>query len=533
MDENLKMRKRNLIAYPLGTVGRDGIYQLFTNFLLTFVLLTKGLDIAQISVITVIMVIARVFDAVNDPVMGYIIERTRTRWGKFKPWLAIGMVTTSLVVISIFTSPFTGWGFVVHFGIAYFLYSITYTMHDISYWGMVPALSSDADTRNNLTSRAILCAGIGGTLLSMLVPMLTVGSNPVGGSAKTAFGIVSIVVCVIALIFISVTIFGVIEPNPHGEKKEGESKKHASIKDVVGTVLKNRPLMWMVIIFLIQQIGNGLIGGGVGSMYVYFSYGYEGGLYSLFSTIGVAATAVLMVIYPIISKKFERKQIMKFMMLVSAVGYILMIAIGIIGTGLPNMVSFWLMTIGYMLSNFGQYGFYLVMMISILNTVEYNEYHSGHREEAIITSTRPFLTKLASAIIIAFTSITYIICRVTDVTNSIQTIDTNVELTAEEKALEISNLLNGVDSSQKLLMLLLMTIVPFVLMFISFILYMKKYELTEKEYDRIVEELRVRHEKFPGLDGLPTEEMEMEYAKAHSNSTPEPPIEEPQEGKEE
>ena len=167
MDEILKMRKRNLIAYPLGTVGRDGIYQLFTNFLLTFVLLTKGLDIAQISVITVIMVIARVFDAVNDPVMGYIIERTRTRWGKFKPWLAIGMVTTSLVVISIFTSPFTGWGFVVHFGIAYFLYSITYTMHDISYWGMVPALSSDADTRNNLTSRAILCAGIGGTLLSM------------------------------------------------------------------------------------------------------------------------------------------------------------------------------------------------------------------------------------------------------------------------------------------------------------------------------------------------------------------------------
>ena len=74
MNENEKMRKRNLIAYPLGTVGRDGIYQLFTNFLLTFVLLTKGLDVAQISVITVIMVAARIFDAVNDPVMGYIIE---------------------------------------------------------------------------------------------------------------------------------------------------------------------------------------------------------------------------------------------------------------------------------------------------------------------------------------------------------------------------------------------------------------------------------------------------------------------------
>ena len=92
MDENEKMRKRNLIAYPLGTVGRDGIYQLFTNFILTFVLLTKGLTNGQIAVVTAIMVAARIFDAINDPVMGYVIERTRTKWGKFKPWLAIGKI---------------------------------------------------------------------------------------------------------------------------------------------------------------------------------------------------------------------------------------------------------------------------------------------------------------------------------------------------------------------------------------------------------------------------------------------------------
>ena len=485
MDENLKMRKRNLIAYPLGTIGRDGIYQLFTNFILTFVLLTKTLTVGQMSVITIIMVAARIFDAVNDPVMGYVIERTRTKWGKFKPWLAIGMLSTVMVVVSIFTSPFTGWAFVIHFGIAYVLYSITYTMHDISYWGMVPALSSDADTRNNLTSRAILCAGIGGTLLSMLVPMLTVGPNPIGGSTSKAYGIVSIVVCIIALAFICVTIFGVIEPNPHTEKKEGEKTKHASIKDVVGTVLRNRPLMWMVIIFLIQQVGNGLIGGGIGSMYIYFTYGYVGGYYSLFSTIGVAATAVLMVVYPMISKKWERKQIMKVMMLVAVVGYVMMIVVGVLGSAIPATISFILLTTGYMLSNFGQYGFYLVMMISILNTVEYNEYHSGHREEAIITSTRPFLTKMASAIIVAFTSISYLICKVTDVTNRISEIDSSV-VEAQVKEAQITELLANVANNQKLGMLLLMTIVPFALMTIAFFLYMFKYELTEKEYDRIV-----------------------------------------------
>ena len=519
MDENQKMRNRNLIAYPLGTVGRDGIYQLFTNFILTFVLLTKSLNNGQIAVVTAIMVAARIFDAINDPVMGYIIERTRTRWGKFKPWLAIGMLSTVLVVVSIFTSPFDGWGFVVHFGICYILYSITYTMHDISYWGMVPALSSDADVRNNLTSRAVLCAGIGGTLLSLLVPILTVGKTRIGSNTAQAYGIVSIVVCILALAFICITIFGVIEPNPHTQKKEGEKAKHASIKDVVSTVLHNRPLMWMVIIFLIQQIGNGIIGGGVGSMYVYFEYGYEGGLYSLFSTIGVAATAVLMVVYPMISKRWERKQIMKVMMIVSAFGYLLMIAIGIFGSGL-GMFGFWLLTAGYMLSNFGQYGFYLVMMISILNTVEYNEYHSGHREEAIITSTRPFITKMASAIIVAFTSMTYMICRVTSVTNDISSIDSNPNLADADKLTQINALLGQVGDGQKLGMLLLMTIVPFTLMFIAFILYMKKYELTESEYNRLVEELKIRHEKFPGLDGLPTPEMEANYQEGLYNAEP-------------
>ena len=70
-----------------------------------------------------------------------------------------------------------------------------------------------------------------------------------------------------------------------------------------------------------------------------------------------------------------------------------------------------------MLSNFGQYGFYLVMMISILNTVEYNEYKTGNRDEAIISSLRPFLTKLGGAIIVLITNLSYIIFKVTDLSN--------------------------------------------------------------------------------------------------------------------
>ena len=170
--EDKQITRRNLIMFPLGTVGRDMVYNLVTSYLLSFVLFTHKLTAAQLTAITAIMVAARIFDALNDPVMGNIIERTRTRWGKFKPWLVIGILTTSVVIYLAFNVKLQGWAFVWFFGIIYFMYSITYTMHDISYWGMVPALSSDADTRNKYTSRATLFAGIGGTLAASLIPML-------------------------------------------------------------------------------------------------------------------------------------------------------------------------------------------------------------------------------------------------------------------------------------------------------------------------------------------------------------------------
>ena len=146
--ENRKQEKKNLWFYPLGTVGRDMIYSLFTNFILLFILYTKQLTNAQLGAVTGIMIAARVFDAINDPIMGNIIERTRTKWGKFKPWLLIGVLSTCVVVYLAFNTNLTGWNFIVFFGIIYFAYSITYTMHDISYWGMVAALSSDGNMRN-------------------------------------------------------------------------------------------------------------------------------------------------------------------------------------------------------------------------------------------------------------------------------------------------------------------------------------------------------------------------------------------------
>lgn len=488
--EDLKLRKKNLIMFPLGTVGRDMEYYLFTSCIMTFVLFTRNLTSAQFAAITAIVVAARIFDALNDPIMGNIIERTRTRWGKFKPWLVIGILSTSVVVYLAFNTSLQGWSFVWFFGVIYFMYSITYTMHDISYWGMVPALSSDANARNQFTARATLFAGIGGTLASVLIPMLTVGDKAIGGSTTTAYGVIALVICIIAPLFLCFTIFGV------REKREYTDAPPVSLKKIWKTITGNDQLLWISLIFLIQQIGNGFIIGGIGSTYIYFDFGYNGGLFSLFSIVGMSVTAFLMIFYPAISRKIKRKKLMGILAVIAVAGYVIMLIAGLV---LPStMLKFWAVVIGYMLSNFGQYGFYLVMMISIINTVEYNEYVSGQRDEAIIASLRPFLTKLSSALIILITNLSYIIFGVTSYTNQISDFENQCArnlITEADKISLIDGVINGIAPGQTLALLLCMAIIPCVLMLTSYVLYKKHYKLDEDEYTHICAELEARKAK--------------------------------------
>ena len=488
--EDLKLRKKNLIMFPLGTVGRDMVYFLFTSCIMTFVLFTRSLTNSQFAAITAIVVAARIFDALNDPIMGNIIERTRTRWGKFKPWLVIGILSTSVVVYLAFNTDLQGWSFVWFFGIIYFMYSITYTMHDISYWGMIPALSSDANARNQFTARATLFAGIGGTIASVLIPMLTVGDMAIGGSTTTAYGIIALIVCIIAPLFLCFTIFGV------REKREYTEAPPISFKKIWKTITGNDQLLWISLIFLLQQIGNGLIVSGIGATYIYFDFGYEGGLFSLFSIVGMSVTALLMIFYPAISRKIKRKKLMGILAVISVVGYAVMLAAGLF---MPSaMPKFWAVVVGYMLSNFGQYGYYLVMMISIINTVEYNEYRTGERDEAIIASLRPFLTKLASALIVLITNASYIIFGVTGYTNQISDLENQCArnlITEADKISAISGVISGIEPGKTLALLLCMVIIPCTLMLTSYVLYKKHCKLDEDEYARICAELEARKAK--------------------------------------
>ena len=497
MDEKQRNR-RNLIMFPLGTVGRDMVYTLVTNFLLTFVLFTRELTAAQLGAITAIMVGARVFDALNDPIMGNIIERTRTRWGKFKPWILVGMFSTSAVICAAFNTKLQGWSFVWFFGLIYFLYSIAYTMGDISYWGMIPALSSDGDARNVFTARTTLFAGIGSVSASIFIPMFTTGANAIGGSTSVAFGRIALAVAVICPAFLCFVLFGVKENRDY----EKEPVPPVSFKKIWSTITGNDQLLWIALIFLIHEVGNGVVVSGVGATYIYFEFGYEGGLYSLFTTVGMSVTAMLMLFYPAISRKLHRKKLMGVLVKVSTAGYLLMLLPGLAMKAGAAMLGgvylkFLLITLGYMLANFGQYGFYLILMISVINTVEYNEYVRGTRDEGIITSLRPFLTKLASALTVVIASGTYLLTGVTSYTNRISSLENAAaagQITEAEKLASIHELLRGASHSQSMGLLLVMIALPYALMLISYWLYLRRYTLDEPEYDRICAELRARKE---------------------------------------
>ena len=488
--EDPAIKKRNLWFFPLGTVGRDMVYTMFTSFIYLYVLYTKELTDGQIVAITMIMVAARIFDAFNDPVMGNIIERTRTKWGKFKPWLIAGSLSTSVVLYLAFSSRLTGWSFVIFFGVIYFLYSITYTMNDISYWGMIPAVSRTSDSRNQFTARTTLFAGVGATLAGLLIPMFTAGKLQLGGNSHCAYSIIAIVVGILSPLFVLFTLLGAKENRDDMEKPADK----VSFKLIADTIFGNDQLRWMVLIYLLHQIANNLIIGGIGANYVYFRYGYEGGLYSLFSTVGMAATALLMIFYPAISRKLTRKIFLKILLYIAASGCVLMLVSGLVMPA--NMIAFWILTIGYMLLAFGLYGYHLILMISIFNTVEYNELKKGSRREGIITSIRPFITKLGCALVVVITSLCYLLFRVTDFTNKIagfeQAANQNLIDVATKNA-EIAKVIQNVGKGQSVGMLLFMVIVPFVLLLISYFLYIRFYKLDEEKYSQILKELENRN----------------------------------------
>lgn len=493
-----KLSNRNLIMYSLGTFGRDFVYGLFAFQLLNYIIFTKQLTAGEFASITFIIIAARLFDAFNDPIMGGIVENTHTKWGKFKPWQLIGAVLTGIVIITVFSNDLQGGAFVGLLAFLYFMFSITFTMNDISYWGMLPSLSTNEHDRSKLTSLSNLVASAGGGLVGVLVPALTTGEWAINGSAVDGYMYISIVAVFLMIVFQLFTIFGVKEkPLPSNFIKQ----KSLTLKDMFKVIVKNDQLMWIALITILFSIGTGVVGGGLSMTYIYFEFGYNGLLLTLYSVLFAVCNVLFTILYPWLAKKFTRTKLMYSTGISIIVGYILMMIIGLaVPTGAPQSALWYGKFVGMALANgiigYGQ-GFYMIMVICIANTVEYNEYKTGNRDEGLIFSIRPFAAKLASALQQGLVTIVFLAAGVLNITNKISDFENQAAqglITGDAKLNEINNIIANVPEEPKIILLICMCMIPVVFMICALWIYKKKYILDDKKFAEITQEIQKRKE---------------------------------------
>lgn len=170
METKKKLTRKEKFAYGLGAVGKDMVYMLSVSYILYYFQDIMGVNAIAMGII---LLVARIFDAFNDPIMGVLVAKTKTRWGKFRPWLFIGTLTNAIILVVMFSAPpsLDGKGLVAYAAVTYILWGVTYTMMDIPYWSMVPAFTEGGKEREGLSALARACAGVGSAIITIITVM--------------------------------------------------------------------------------------------------------------------------------------------------------------------------------------------------------------------------------------------------------------------------------------------------------------------------------------------------------------------------
>ena len=468
----MKLSLKQKIAFGLGAVGKDMVYALSASFVLYYYQDLLGIDPAFVGII---LMVARVFDAVNDPFMGILVAKTKTKWGRFRPWLFTGTVLNAFVLYALFSAPAnSGTGLLVYFAVIYILWGMTYTIMDIPYWSMIPAVTDTPKDRENLSVIGRTCAGVGsaiiqvGTMLS--VTALGHGNDVIGFKwVALGVGVIFIVTEVICCLAVKETHMTKMETPTVGEMFKGLFSNDQAVVVVIGIVLINSALYItsnLIILFFKYDFGGG--GEWVGS-------------YTLFSTVGGACQILgMMVLYPILRKKLSNIQIFKTSLVGAAVGYL--IILGICFGGLSgNLLAICVPGIIVFACN----GMLTVLTTVFLShSVDYGEVKTGRREESVIFSMQTFVVKLASGIAVAISGIGMKLIGFTG----------NNDQSGEVVTQSASAIIG---------LRLLMTIIPIIVLVCAFFFFRKKFGLT----DEIAEEnARLLREKRAALQKEKTEE---------------------------
>ena len=466
----MKLSFREKAAYGLGAVGKDMVYMLSASYILYYyqdLLGIKG------TVMGAIMMAARVFDAFNDPIMGVIVAKTKTRWGKFRPWLMIGTITNAVILYMVFSAPPTlsGQGLIAYAAIFYILWGVTYTMMDIPYWSMIPAFTEGGKEREGLTAMARSCAGVGSALITVItmlvVPVLGELTNHIDVAKadieRSGFSCFALIIAIVFVIFISITCLAIKE-------KSSVDMESPSIGAMFKALVTNDQAMTVVITIVLVNASLYI----TSNLLIYFfkyDIGGEGwnGTYVLFNTFGGGMQILsMMVVYPLVRKFMSVTRVCYMSFFFAIGGYVVLLVMmmaGVKSLGLLLIPGFFV---------FVAFGLLTVLTtVFLANTVDYGELKNNRRDESVIFSMQTFVVKLASGVAVFITGIAL------DMFN----ISQNSEGVASASEVSSANLPG---------LRLTMTVLPIAGMLIALVIFFKKFILTEEKMKEINEELKGR-----------------------------------------
>ena len=453
-----KLDQRNRLYFGLGTIGRDMFYAFEANTLLYFLSDVLSLPVWVFAAASMVLSVMRIFDAFNDPITGLVIDNIRSPWGKFKPAILVGGLLSAVLSVLLFAGIGEGWTFVVIFGAAYLLWDITYGINDIGYWTLLPVLSSDQKQREKTGAFARICANVGMYIVMVAWQPVTSG---LGDTPQVWFWC-AVVIAVVYLLGLLFPLLGIKEKRVAPEKQES-----TTVRQMMRALLKNDQLMWTTLAMGLFMVGY-CTTVNFAVYYMKYLFGNEGMYVVLVAVVGVAQLGTLSV-YPAVAKKLNRKQL-----------YTLGTALVLLGYAIFFFaeVSILLIALGAVLVFVGQAFIQTLMLMFLADTVEYGHWKLGKRNESITFSIQPLINKIGGALATGIVSLTLIFSGIK--------VDGGTA--------------DAIDNSGKLIIKLAMFAIPLIMIIAGYVVYLKKYKISEEYYAGILNDLEERESSTKTAD---------------------------------
>lgn len=381
-EARIPSRRTQRISIVVAAFGQNLVLTTVTTFILLYLLQYARISTQGMAVVTAVITVAKIFDAINDPVMGSLVDMTRTRWGKLRPYILFSALPVAVLSTLLFTVPdVSETGKLVFFAVCYVLWGIAYTVCDVPFWGLIGSAFSEPEYRMRVISNVRAFGGIALGLATLGMPwlalLLSSDDQTTGTGWSLAVGVVSV---------LGMGLFLLAFTNTRERYSPGVQYR-LTFRQLFGTLLRNTPLL-MVLIGSVLGFGRFIVQAG-GAVFVVIAYDSEGA----FTLIGAAIIIGMVLasfLTPLLLKGMSAKTLAIGSSVIGAALFLAMFLAGFENIAVLLVFIFLTgMTLGI---------FLVVQATMIADAVDDIERRTGVRNDGISFSTLTFVSQTMAAL---------------------------------------------------------------------------------------------------------------------------------------